>query len=241
MVSTDAEDLALVNAVKGGDRRAFQVLMQRYQRKVYAVAYGFLRNQEDALDVVQESFIKVHRYIGKFEGNSSFYTWLYRIVANLCIDHLRRAKRHRDVEFDDGLRHDGKDESSPEPLAHVAPLGDPSDMLRRKEILAAVETSLEQLSDKHRAVIVMRELQGLSYEEMAQAMKCSKGTIMSRLFHARRNMQKLLNDRLGACLPSQEIEQAEAEALERLNKRAVGQSMRSELGGEPAELAGGGM
>jgi RNA polymerase sigma-70 factor (ECF subfamily) len=241
VVSTDAEDLALVNAVKGGDRRAFQVLMQRYQRKVYAVAYGFLRNQEDALDVVQESFIKVHRYIGKFEGNSSFYTWLYRIVANLCIDHLRRVKRHRDVEFDDGLRHDGKDESSPEPIPHVAPLGDPSDMLRRKEILAAVETSLEQLSDKHRAVIVMRELQGMSYEEMAQAMKCSKGTIMSRLFHARRNMQKLLTDRLGACLPSQEIEQVEAEALERLNKRAVVESIRSELGGEPAELAGGGM
>lgn len=238
MVSTDAEDLALVNAVKGGDRRAFQVLMQRYQRKVYAVAYGFLRNQEDALDVVQESFIKVHRYIGKFEGNSSFYTWLYRIVANLCIDHLRRAKRHRDVEFDDGLRHEGKeDSSSSEPLPHLAPMGDPSDMLRRKEILAAVEASLEHLSDKHRAVIVMRELQGMSYEEMAQAMKCSKGTIMSRLFHARRNMQKLLTERLGPCLPSQEIEAASSDALERMKLASV-QSMHS---GEPAEAAGGGM
>ena len=197
MVSTDAEDLVLVTAVKGGDRQAFKVLMQRYQRKVYAVAFGFLRNQEDALDVVQESFIKVHRYIGKFEGNSSFYTWLYRIVANLCIDHLRKAKRHRDVEFDDGLRHDGKDEPPSDLVPHLGRFGDPSDMLRRKEILAAVEASLAQLSDKHRAVIVMRELQGMSYEEMAQAMKCSKGTIMSRLFHARRNMQKHLKERLG--------------------------------------------
>ncbi len=206
MVSTDAEDLALVTAVKGGDRRAFKVLMQRYQRKIYAVAFGFLRNQEDALDVVQESFIKVHRYIGKFEGNSTFYTWLYRIVANLCIDHLRKAKRHRDVEFDDGLRHDGKDEPSATFTPHLGHLGDPSDMLRRKEIAAAVEASLDHLSEKHRAVIVMRELQGMSYEEMAQAMKCSKGTIMSRLFHARRNMQKLLTERLGACLPAHEAE-----------------------------------
>ncbi len=244
MVSTDAEDLALVAAVKGGDRRAFQVLMQRYQRKVYAVAYGFLRNQEDALDVVQESFIKVHRYIGKFEGNSSFYTWLYRIVANLCIDHLRKAKRHRDVEFDDGLRHDAKDESPTDVAPGLAGFGDPSDMLRRKEILAAVEASLEHLSDKHRAVIVMRELQGMSYEEMAQAMKCSKGTIMSRLFHARRNMQKLLTERLGACLPSQELEQMEAEAYEQLQAKRVGQARsRSDVtGGEqPAEAAGGGM
>ena len=228
MVSTDAEDLVLVTAVKGGDRQAFKVLMQRYQRKVYAVAFGFLRNQEDALDVVQESFIKVHRYIGKFEGNSSFYTWLYRIVANLCIDHLRKAKRHRDVEFDDGLRHDGKDEPPSDLVPHLGRFGDPSDMLRRKEILAAVEASLDQLSDKHRAVIVMRELQGMSYEEMAQAMKCSKGTIMSRLFHARRNMQKLLTERLGAYAPS--LDDA------KLNAKSAAKPKL-----QPAEVASGGM
>ena len=227
MVSTDAEDLALVTAVKAGDKRAFKVLMQRYQRKVYAVAYGFLRNQEDALDVVQESFIKVHRYIGKFEGNSSFYTWLYRIVANLCIDHLRKAKRHRDVEFDDGLRHDGADDVGGEFLPHLAHFGDPSDMLRRKEIMTAVEASLDHLSDKHRAVIVMRELQGMSYEEMAQAMKCSKGTIMSRLFHARRNMQKLLTDNLGACVPSQELAEIEGQPMDRVPQHGLGAEVAS--------------
>ena len=227
MVSTDAEDLALVTAVKAGDKRAFKVLMQRYQRKVYAVAYGFLRNQEDALDVVQESFIKVHRYIGKFEGNSSFYTWLYRIVANLCIDHLRKAKRHRDVEFDDGLRHDGADDVGGEFLPHLAHFGDPSDMLRRKEIMTAVEASLDHLSDKHRAVIVMRELQGMSYEEMAQAMKCSKGTIMSRLFHARRNMQKLLTDNLGACVPSQELAEIEGQPMDRVPQHGLSAEVAS--------------
>lgn len=244
MVSTDAEDLALVTAVKGGDKRAFKVLMQRYQRKVYAVAFGFLRNQEDALDIVQESFIKVHRYIAKFEGNSSFYTWLYRIVANLCIDHIRRAKRHRDVEFNDGLRHDGKDEPPSDLIPHLAQFGDPSDMLRRKEILAGVEASLEHLSDKHRAVIVMRELQGMSYEEMAQEMKCSKGTIMSRLFHARRNMQRLLTEQLGACVPSQDAAEIEARALERADEN--GGQNRGRQADQPtphtaAEVVGGGM
>lgn len=195
MVSTEADDHELVEACKAGHRRAFHTLYQRYERKVYAVAYGFLRNQEDALDVVQEAFIKVHRYLPNFEGQSSFYTWLYRIVANLCIDHIRRAGRKRDVEFDDRIRHDAEPETGGEPLS-LSNLGDPSEAVRNKEILSAVEDSLTHLSDKHRAVIVMRELQGLSYADMAKAMSCSKGTIMSRLFHARRNMQKLLKERL---------------------------------------------
>ncbi len=195
MVSTEADDHELVAACKAGDRRAFQALFQRYERKVYAVAYGFLRNQEDALDVTQEAFIKVHRYLPNFEGQSSFYTWLYRIVANLCIDHLRRAGRKKDVEFDDKLRHDGENDAAAARLP-VSTLGDPSKAVRDKEILDAVEASLAELSEKHRMVIVMRELQGLSYADMAKEMNCSKGTIMSRLFHARRNMQKLLKQRL---------------------------------------------
>jgi RNA polymerase sigma-70 factor, ECF subfamily len=196
VASTDADDQHLVKAAQAGDRRAFQALYQRYERKVFAVAYGFLRNQEDALDVLQEAFIKVHRYLPNFEGQSSFYTWLYRIVANLCIDHLRRSGRKRDVEFDDRLRHDGQNQGSAN-LGSLTALGDPSAAVKNKEILAAVQDSLGKLSDKHRAVIVMRELQGLSYADMAKAMSCSKGTIMSRLFHARRNMQKLLTERLG--------------------------------------------
>jgi len=195
VVFNDADDHQLVEACKAGDRRAFQALFERYERKVYAVAYGFLRNQDDALDVTQEAFIKVHRYLPKFEGQSSFYTWLYRIVANLCIDHLRRAGRKKDVEFDDKLRHDAETDVASDRLP-VSSLGDPAKAVRNKEILDAVEESLDHLSEKHRMVIVMRELQGLSYADMAKAMSCSKGTIMSRLFHARRNMQKLLKDRL---------------------------------------------
>jgi RNA polymerase sigma-70 factor (ECF subfamily) len=194
VIPPDADDHVLVAACRAGDRRAFQLLFERYERKVYAVAYGFLRNPEDALDVVQEAFIKVYRYLPNFEGQSSFYTWLYRIAANLCIDHMRRSGRKRDVEFDDKLRHDNE-ESGGEFVA-VSALGEPEGSVNNKEILSAVSSSLEHLSDKHRAVIVMRELQGMSYADMAKAMGCSKGTIMSRLFHARRNMQKLLRERL---------------------------------------------
>ena len=111
-------------------------------------------------------------------------------------------------------------------------------MLRRKEILAAVETSLEHLSEKHRAVIVMRELQGMSYEEMAQAMKCSKGTIMSRLFHARRNMQRLLTENLGACLPSQDGEIEDPRAPERSQTRG---RQAAQPTPHTAEVVGGGM
>lgn len=206
------DDQVLVKRAQDGDRQAFRVLMERYQRKCYAVAFGFLRNQEDALDVVQEAFIKVHRYIGKFQGNSGFYTWLYRIVANLCIDHLRRKKRHRDVEFDDGIRHDNREAATGTDLTHLTQLGDPRELMRRKEILAAVHDSMDHLSDKHRAVIVMREFQGMSYEEMANAMQCSKGTIMSRLFHARKNMQKLLQQRLGPLFQDSDKALAQAAA-----------------------------
>jgi RNA polymerase sigma-70 factor (ECF subfamily) len=155
--------------------------------------------------VVQEAFIKVYRYLPNFEGQSSFYTWLYRIVANLCIDHLRRNVRKRDVEFDDKLRHDAE-KDAPVDLLPASALGSPAEAVENKEILAAVEDSLQFLSDKHRAVIVMRELQGLSYADMARAMNCSKGTIMSRLFHARRNMQKLLRQRLEHVPESSEAE-----------------------------------
>ncbi|MEZ4430181.1 MAG: sigma-70 family RNA polymerase sigma factor [Nannocystaceae bacterium] len=197
MVSSEADDQALVEACREGDRQAFKILMQRYQRKVYAIAFGFLRNQEDALDVVQESFIKVHRYLGNFEGNSSFYTWLYRIVTNLCIDHVRKNKRHRSLEFDDQLRHD----KEPEQVSGIAVrpltnLGDPAHSLQRREILSAVQEGLKYLQRQppgghHHA----RRFQGFSYEEMAKAM-VAQGTIMSRLFHARRNMQKHLSAQL---------------------------------------------
>jgi len=187
------DDRELVEAARKGDRDAFRTLFERYHRRAYALAFGVLRHQDDALDVVQDAFIKAHKYLDKFEGNSSFYTWLYRIVMNLAIDHLRKHRRHRPVELDethlDESAASGDDALLPKILG-----SHPGRALVDKEIRARIDEALGELSENHRSVLVMRELEGLSYEEMAQAMGCSKGTIMSRLFHARKNMQKRLAD-----------------------------------------------
>ena len=184
------DDRELVESARKGDRDAFRTLFERYHRRAYALAFGVLRNQDDALDVVQDAFIKAHKYLDKFEGNSSFYTWLYRIVMNLAIDHLRKHRRIRPVELDESHLDDSSgDELLPKMLG-----GNPGRALLDKEIRARIDQALGELSENHRAVLVMRELEGMSYEEMAQAMNCSKGTIMSRLFHARKNMQKRLAD-----------------------------------------------
>ncbi len=184
------DDQDLVLAARKGDRDAFKTLFERYHRRAYALAFGVLRHPDDALDVVQDAFIKAHKYLDKFEGNSSFYTWLYRIVMNLAIDHLRKHRRVKPVELDESRVEDGADNTLLPRLLG----GHPGRALMDKQIRERIDAALDELSDNHRAVLVMRELEGLSYEEMAQAMGCSKGTIMSRLFHARKNMQKRLID-----------------------------------------------
>lgn len=184
------DDHDLVDAARKGDRDAFRTLFERYHRRAYALALGVVRQPDDALDVVQDAFIKAHRYLDRFEGNSGFYTWLYRIVMNLAIDHLRKHRRARPVEVDDARLEDATDDAL---LPRILG-GNPGRALLDGEIRKRIDDALATLSENHRAVIVMRELEGLSYEEMAQAMRCSKGTIMSRLFHARRNMQKQLID-----------------------------------------------
>ena len=184
------DDRELVLAAQRGDRDAFKTLFERYHRRAYALAFGVLRHQDDAMDVVQDAFIKAHRYLDKFEGSSSFYTWLYRIVMNLAIDQLRKHRRARPVELDEErIENDGDNPLLPRILG-----GNPGRALLDKQIRNRIDQALDQLSDNHRSVLVMRELEGLSYEAMAEAMGCSKGTIMSRLFHARRNMQKRLLD-----------------------------------------------
>lgn len=187
------DDRELVARAQRGDRAAFKVLFERYSRRAYSLALGVVKNPDDALDVVQDAFIKAHKYLDRFEGQASFYTWLYRIVMNLAIDHLRKHQRQRPVDFDDTTVKDG-DALPDDALLPRILGGNPGRALMDKEIRERIAAALGELSANHRAVLVMRELDGLSYEEMAQAMGCSKGTIMSRLFHARRNMQARLAD-----------------------------------------------
>jgi RNA polymerase sigma-70 factor (ECF subfamily) len=202
VVTPESDDRELVTACQAGDRQAFRLLYERHSRKAFAVALRVLRNEEDAHDVVQEAFVKVHRYLVKFEGQSSFYTWLYRIVVNLSIDHVRRGKRRRDVEFKDELRHDESVAGSGDASVGHDRFRAPDSKIEDVEIWEAFKQGLEELSDTHRKVLEMREIQGLKYAEIAETMGCSKGTIMSRLFHARKNMQKVMRSR-GIKMPSE--------------------------------------
>ncbi len=188
-------DLELVRRCQAGDEAAFGALVCRYQRKVFNVALSMVKDPEDAMDIAQDAFIKVHRYLGSFQGTSSFYTWLYRIVVNLCIDHLRRTGRYASTNFDEKIDHQAHMAEGNGVLSNRQDTN-PSKMLGRKELAAQIRVAVEALPPYHRTVIVMREIEGMSYAEIARAMKVSKGTIMSRLHHARKKLQRALGDYL---------------------------------------------
>ena len=183
-------DHGLILRAKGGDPGAFRELVERHQRRALVLAMALVRDEQDAREVVQEAFLRVYRGIDRFHGTSSFFTWLYRIVTNLSIDLMRRPAR-REVEWDDHLEQ--SEDADVSFLSKVAET-DPFDAIRRQEIAERIWQSLEDLPPYHRGVIVMREVNGMSYEEMAEAMGVSKGTIMSRLFHARQKLQRVLAD-----------------------------------------------
>jgi RNA polymerase sigma-70 factor (ECF subfamily) len=184
------EDRELIQRAQQGDKAAFRRLVERHQRRAFAIAMGLVRDENDARELVQDAFLRVYKGLNSFQGGSSFFTWLYRIVTNLAIDLMRKPGR-RDAELQDGQV---IDEATEFPLISRIDGADPMDVLRRQEIAARIKTALEALPPYHRGVILMREVEGMSYEEMAQAMGVSKGTIMSRLFHARQKLQRALAD-----------------------------------------------
>lgn len=182
-----ARDRALVERVRGGDTRAFDELYRLYHTRAYHLAFRVTKNPESALDVVQEAFIKVFKNLEGFEGTSSFYTWLYRIVMNLAIDRVRaEARGQRLVEFDEKAHKDDPAE------ARQGPGESPLRRVLRSELTDRIREVLDELPEYHREAIVLREIDGLSYDEIAEAMNCPKGTVMSRLFHARHKMQERL-------------------------------------------------
>lgn len=186
-----AEDPGLVERARQGDRRAFRALFDRHGRDAYQLARRIVGGHEDAEDVVQEALLKAYRNLDRFRGGSKFSTWLYRIVYNEAIDRVRRGGRRRAVDYDDGVARDdaadGADDLLPARLDD-----DPEAVRRRKELAGQMEAALSQLSEPHRAILVLREVQGLTYEEIAEVAGCPKGTVMSRLHHARKHMQELL-------------------------------------------------
>ncbi len=192
----EEQEKQLVKAAQEGDRKAFQTLVETYQRKVYGVCLGMLKDPADSKDVSQEVFIKVYRYLDKFNFESSFYTWLYRITVNKCIDFIRKQKRKREVDYDDGILRDDDVEGDDEILPSRLGLN-PDKVYGRKELRSQMLEALESLSEKHRTILILREVEGLSYSEMAEVLDISKGTVMSRLYHARRYFQEAVKEYIG--------------------------------------------
>lgn len=183
-------DHDLVLAVAQGDPAAYRGLVERYQSRIYGVCYGMVRNSEDARDMAQEAFVKAFRNIDKFRFGSSFYHWLCRIAINVSIDLLRRQKVRRAEEFDEGR---GARESGGG-FHHGHHRDDPRRELERKGLRAKISAALDTLPAEQRQVLVLREMEGLSYKEIADVMGIPEGTVMSRLFYARKKMQALLKD-----------------------------------------------
>jgi len=187
------EDRALIAKAQAGDTVAFRALVERHQRRAFAIALSLVRDENDARELVQDAFLRVFKGLGSFQGGSSFFTWLYRIITNLSIDLIRKPGRGLGELDERRIEHDADLEADFPLLARVDG-ADPVDVVRRREIAARLQKALDALPPYHRGVIVMREIEGLSYEEMASVMGVSKGTIMSRLFHARQKLQRALVD-----------------------------------------------
>ena len=183
-------DAACVARVLGGEREAYRLIVERYQSKVFRLAAALLKNREDAVDIAQEAFVRAYANLGSFKGDSRFATWLYKIVNNLCIDWIRRRQTAKSEEFEETNRSE-EDSLAPGLISgrlHANPQG----QLLRRELAAKLQVALEALPPKHRQILWLREVEGLSYEELSEVLDIPKGTVMSRLYHARSKMQESL-------------------------------------------------
>ncbi len=188
---TDASDESLVEAAKEGRTRAFDELFLRYQRRIYSVIYHMTSNHEDADDLLLETFAKAYRSLKRFQGRSRFYTWIYAIAVNLTLNFLRKRKRRTNLSLD---------ELDPEGLENHPLLEDTSlvgDTLRRLhtyEIQEKLNKAFQMLSEDHRAVAIMHDVEAMPHAEIASILGVSEGTVRSRLFYARRQLQGILGD-----------------------------------------------
>lgn len=177
---TEMPETALVTRARSGDMAAFEELVRRYRNEVYALSMHFLHDREEAWDVSQEVFVKVYRSLWRFRGDSSFKTWLMRVTANHCKDRFKKRRLDTVAFFD------GQEADAPSPILN------PDQRVEAEELGKAIDQAVAALPHKHRTAFVLREYEGMSYQEMAEVMQCSLGTVMSRLHHARHKLQSAL-------------------------------------------------
>jgi len=196
-------DEELVAKSQKGDKEAYRLLVERYQPRVQAIAFEVVKSREDAEDIAQESFVKAYLSLPGFKGESSFYTWLYRITYNMAVDYRRKLSRRggTHLEFKEsvsvnvsgGPNSDKGSLDGPTPVFPSSVEG-PQDALVRKETAKKLSSAFAELSEEHRAVMMLREVDGLNYEEISRVVGIPKGTVMSRLHYARKTLQKALGE-----------------------------------------------
>jgi RNA polymerase sigma-70 factor (ECF subfamily) len=186
---SSTDDRALVRAAQRGDMAPFEELVARHRDKIYARAYSMMRNEEEAVDLSQEAWVKGWQRLGQFQGESSFGTWMTRIIINLCLDQLRKQKRQR-TESIEAMDEESGGVERQMPVVTANPTAG----LERAELRQRIDRALGQLSYEHRTVLVLHEFEEMEYKAIARTMGCSIGTVMSRLFYARRKLAALLAD-----------------------------------------------
>lgn len=184
---TSAADEQLVALAKQGDTEAFQELVFRHRDKIYARAFLMMRNEDEAMDLSQEAWVKSWQRLAQFQGDSSFATWITRIVINLCLDELRRQKKVRAESIED-LQEEAGGVERQMPVEW----NNPTEGLEKDELRRRIDAAMDKLSPAHRAVLMLHEFDGLEYKEIAKRIGISIGTVMSRLFYARRRLATLL-------------------------------------------------
>jgi RNA polymerase sigma-70 factor (ECF subfamily) len=189
----ELEDTALVNAYLGGETRTFDVLVERYQTRLLNFVYRIVGDRERAEDLVQEVFVRVYRHLGRFDRSKKFSTWIYTIASNLAKNELRNRSRNPLVLFTSMMK-GWEDEERP--LEFEDPTSRPDDLFRKRHVRELVESSVAQLPTHHREVFVLREIEGRSYEEIAEITHCNLGTVKSRLNRARNSFAEIIEPSL---------------------------------------------
>ncbi len=182
-----------------GDAEAFEGLFNKYRKRLFGVVWRILRDEDSALDIVQDAFVKAYECMDKLRGEGSFYPWIKRIAVNQAIDRLRHIRRGVEVGFDEALYGDGAGADQRKTMVRPsdrALQNDPERRAQLSEFSSALEEALGQLSETHRTVFLLHAVEDMSYREIADVMGCQMGTVMSRLFYARKKLQELLGSHL---------------------------------------------
>ena len=184
-------DQVLVERVQAGDKKAFDLLVSKYHQRVIRLISRLVRNPAEVEDIAQEAFIKAYRSIGQFRGDSAFYTWLYRIAVNSAKNALMASNR-RPIPMSDLMKSDENEEGEAWPVESAIDFQTPEALLASRQVAQTVDAAIESLAEDLRTAIMLREIEGLTYEEIAEAINCPIGTVRSRIFRARETIAKQL-------------------------------------------------